>query len=395
MNFSAERSNACFFILEDLYEYKIKFANEGFIDLLGYPSIDKLTDLLSLKEQRDLVQVTLSYKQCFDFRCVLAAKDRYIGALLKFSVIGDIVYCHVEDYENDTGYIKRLEFENDRLSALVELTGSMLAEFDKEGRLTFASSSALNTFNVKLFEGGLSRALFNKVVLRDDVANALSFVRQPFSSGEIKTCEIRVLTCDLYKWYKVTAKGIVDSHGILARVLVKVEDIESYKAQESVLKMKIDMDDLTHCYKKSFLVETLDSVDVKGCLAFFDIDNFKGINDTFGHLSGDTALKRVSKICREVFCNDGDIVCRFGGDEFCVYSRFSTRVDFEYKIQVLQSRVRKVKLNEETPLSISVGIVVASNSLKDIKTLLDVADKTLYVVKEHGKNSYKFFDDMR
>lgn len=388
-------SRECFFILEDLYEYKIRFANQGFLDLLGYSSVDKLTDLLSVKEQRDLVAVTLNKKQCFDFRCVLLASDRYVGALLKFSVIGSTIYCHVEDYENDIDYIKRLEFENDRLSALVELTGSMLAEFDSSGRLTFASSSVLNKFDIKLFEGGLASVLHHGVVLKEDVDKLVDFVRQPFMADTQKSCEVRLLANDNYNWFKLTAKGIVDSRGHLSRVLVKADDIEVYKAQESILQMKIDKDDLTQCYKKSFLVGTLRDIEVRGCLAFFDIDNFKGINDTYGHLNGDVALKSVAKICKEVFCNEGDIVCRFGGDEFCVYSRFSSRESFEHKIQQLQSRVCKVKIETDNPLSLSVGLVEASECLSDIQTLLDVADTTLYIVKENGKNSYKFFDELR
>lgn len=395
MNSSSDNME-CFFILEDLYEYKIKFANQGFLDLIGYSSVAKLTDLLSLKEQRDLVAVTLSKKQCFDFRCVLLANNnRYVGALLKFSIIGSTIYCHVEDYENDMDYIKRLEFENDRLSALVELTGSMLAEFNRDGRLTFASSSVINTFNIKLFEGGLVSVLGHNMVLREDVEGLIKFIKEPFSD-DVKTCEARILTNDdTYKWFKLTAKGIVSPRGEITRVLLKVEDIEVYKAHESILQMKVDRDDLTFCYKKSFLIETLKGIKVKGCLAFFDIDNFKGINDTYGHLNGDFALKSVAKICKEVFCNEGDIVCRFGGDEFCIYSRFSSKSSFEHKVQQLQSRVCKVKIDSDNPLSLSVGIVEASATLDNIQTLLDVADTTLYIVKEHGKNSYKFFDDLK
>lgn len=389
-------SMECFFILEDLYEYRIKFANQGFLKLLGYSSVDKLTDLLSLKEQRDLVAVTLSKKQCFDFRCVLLANDnRYVGALLKFSIIGSTIYCHVEDYENDMDYIKRLEFENDRLSALVELTGSMLAEFDSSGRLTFASSSVINAFNIKLFEGGLVSVLGHDMVLKEDIDNLVSFIRQPFEEDSVKTCEVRLLSNDTYKWFKLTAKGIPNPRGELTRVLLKIEDIEVYKAHESVLQMKVDRDDLTFCYKKSFLLETLKGIKVKGCLAFFDIDNFKGINDTYGHLNGDFALKSVAKICKEVFCCEGDIVCRFGGDEFCIYSRCSNKGTFEHKIQQLQSRVCKVKIDADNPLSLSVGMVEASDTLDNIQTLLDVADTTLYIVKENGKNSYKFFDDLK
>lgn len=393
MGTNVVKSEDCFFILEDFFEYKIKFANKPFLDLLGFDEVDKLTDLLSIKEQRDLVAVTLSKKSSFDFRCVLMANDRYIGALLRFSVVADTIYCHIEDYENDLNYIKRLQFENDRLSALIELTGTMMAEFDTDGKLTYATGSVVNRFDINLLQGGIVSSAFKGLIFREDRSKFVDFIKQPFLSSKTKTCELRLLCNDLYYWHKITAMGIFDSRGNLTRVLVKAEDIEAYKAKESVLKMKLSMDDLTKCYKKSFLVSQLSDVEVKGCLAFFDIDNFKGINDTYGHLNGDVALKSVAKICREVFSDDGDIVCRFGGDEFCIYSRFSSRDVFEYKIQLVQSRVTKIRIENCYPLSISVGIVVASDNLSYIQDLLDIADETLYFVKENGKNSYKFFDE--
>lgn len=385
----------CFFILEDMVEYKVKYANDVFLDLLGYSQVDKLTDLLSAKERRDLVEVTRKHKQSFDFRCVLTANDRYIGALLKFSEIGDTIYCYVEDYEHDMNYIKRLEFENDRLSALVELSGSMLMEFDASGVLTFATSSVFKEFDVKPFERGIVTALFDGFVFRKDISKLVKFIKGSFTSQVERSLELRLRVREDYKWFNITARGILDSRECLNRVIVKAEDIEVYKSRESMLKMKVELDDLTQCYKKSFLVEELSNIEVKGCLAFFDIDNFKGINDKYGHLEGDKALKGVAKSCKSVFCSDGDIVCRFGGDEFCIYSRYSDKDSFEHKIQLVQSKVRKVEVGGENPVSISVGIVVATPTLSSIQTLLDVADTTLYIVKEHGKNSYKFFDDLR
>ena len=164
-----DNSKACFFILEDLVEYKLRFANDNFLKLLGYDEVEKLTDLLSVKEERDLIEVTRLHRKSFDFKCVLMAKGRYIGAKLKFSQIGTSYYCYVEDCESDTDYIKRLELENDRLSALVELSGSVLAEFSPKGVLSFATSSVLSEFDVSIFKEGISHALFTGFVFRSDV----------------------------------------------------------------------------------------------------------------------------------------------------------------------------------------------------------------------------------
>lgn len=391
------KKSSCFFMLKDFIGYEVTYANQTLLDLLGVSSMEHLTDYLSSKEARDLIEVTKRNSSRFDFKCVLIANSGlYISAVLKFTLIAGIIYCTVEDCNEDVGYVKRLEFEYDRASALIELTGCILAEFDTRGMLTYATSSFVDRFSLSQFSRGIMGALYSRLVFCKDFSKVARLLRCDFTKEQIYEEEFRVLTSTKYTWFKVTAKGIVDAQGILKRVILKLEDIDVYKVQEKILRLRAETDELTQCYKKSFLLSEL-SKDVltKGCLAFFDIDNFKGINDSFGHLEGDTSLKAVSQLCRELFSDDEDTVCRFGGDEFCIFSQGCSREEFEHRIQVLQSRVCKVKIGGETPLSISVGIAVVSNSLSDIQTLLDVADETLYMVKEHGKNSYKFFDELQ
>ena len=388
-----QKKGSLFLILKDFLGYEVTYANQMVLDMLGVSSMDRLTDFLSTKEARDFVEVTKRASQRFDFRCVLIANGgTYISAVLKFAIVAGIVYCTIEDCNEDLGYVKRLEFEYDRASALIELTGCLLAEVDTMGMLTYATSSFINKFSLTQFGQGIMPALYSRVVFRKDFPIVARLLRSDFSTEQIYEAEFRVRVSDKYNWFKVTAKGIVDSQGILQRVMLKLEDIDVYKVKEKLLRLRAETDELTQCHKKSFLLSEL-SKDVltRGCLAFFDIDNFKGINDSFGHLEGDTSLKAVSSLCRELFSDEEDIVCRFGGDEFCIFSHDSSREEFERKIRILQSRVCKVKISGQTPLSISVGIAVVSPALSDIQTLLNVADETLYMVKEHGKNSYKFF----
>lgn len=392
-----DKKSSSFLMLRDFIGYEVTYANQTVLGMLGVSSMSRLTDFLSTKEARDLVEVTKRNSPRFDFRCVLITNTgTYISAVLRFVIIAGIIYVTIEDHNEDCGYVKRLEFEYDRASALIELTGCILAEFNTEGSLTYATSSFVEHFNISDFNCGVINALRSRVVFSKDYSKAARLIRSDFTMEKIYEEELRVKVGTKYVWFKISAKGIVDSRGILQRVILKLEDIDIYKVKEKLLKLRVETDELTQCYKKSFLLSELSrDVLTKGCLAFFDIDNFKGINDSYGHLEGDTSLREVSRLCRELFSEDEDIVCRFGGDEFCIFSKNSTRDEFEHKIQILQSRICRVKISGETPLSISVGIAVVSTCLSDIQTLLDVADETLYTVKEHGKNSYKFFDELR
>lgn len=121
-------------------------------------------------------------------------------------------------------------------------------------------------------------------------------------------------------------------------------------------------------------------------LMIFDIDDFKTINDQYGHNVGDKILSEVSKIAREVFSNDN--VYRFGGDEFVVIKNDLPLSEFKNKIEQLQNLVKTISVNEDNrgvQLSMGYTYGVVTNVI-DIRSMLKFADELLYEVKRSGKN---------
>ena len=125
------------------------------------------------------------------------------------------------------------------------------------------------------------------------------------------------------------------------------------------------------------------------------MDNFKKVNDTFGHIAGDKTLQIFADTLREN-TRKMDVIGRLGGDEFMVFFLGMTNQDVaieKAKIiadSFLEKFKKKYCLNE---VSISVGIVRCPEDGKDFKTLYKKADKALYYIKNNGKNSYHFFDE--
>ena len=134
--------------------------------------------------------------------------------------------------------------------------------------------------------------------------------------------------------------------------------------------------------------------DEEDAFILLDVDNFKQINDIYGHGVGDMILMRMAGILNEVF-GDHSCIGRMGGDEFAVFLRdIGDRREIEEKIQKLLTEVRAEKermhLSKEPTASVGIAFVPESGS-----TFVDVyraADQALYHVKNSTKNGMAFYD---
>jgi diguanylate cyclase (GGDEF)-like protein len=114
-----------------------------------------------------------------------------------------------------------------------------------------------------------------------------------------------------------------------------------------------------------------------------DVDNFKKVNDTEGHLFGDKVLINLVQTCKAVFRNS-DLICRLGGDEFAIMPGATT--------QVVQSKAEELikSLNKhESPIKVSIGGTTVDDFDTNFDTILMRADKALYEVKFNHKSGFK------
>lgn len=134
----------------------------------------------------------------------------------------------------------------------------------------------------------------------------------------------------------------------------------------------------------------------KSALVMIDIDNFKRINDTLGHGTGDVVIVTLANILFSTF-RQGDLKCRMGGDEFSVFMKdVADRTGVEHKLTFLMQEVERTfdKMSLAVPVTCSVGAVICSGTYIDgFEPLYAEADKALYTVKEGGKNSFAIMPD--
>lgn len=190
---------------------------------------------------------------------------------------------------------------------------------------------------------------------------------------------------------------------VLFSMLVIVVALFRMRNYSDKMKSKAERDLLTKLLnKKTFELTVANiisnhSADETGALLLIDLDNFKGVNDTLGHVAGDRVLSGVADKMREAF-RAQDYLGRIGGDEFAVYLTFQKKTSIAERSAVIQTRVEHFfeeigKIAEEmewsTRISCSMGIAMDPEHGRDYETLYQSADQALYQAKEAGKNQYK------
>lgn len=202
---------------------------------------------------------------------------------------------------------------------------------------------------------------------------------------------------------KYENKTIVDAKIINEKVkdklisLIIARDISKLIKVQRSLEETMYYDRVTELpnrnYFKSFIKEELNKCENKLAILFLDIDNFKNINDTLGHSSGDILLKQAAgefKACIE----ENGSVFRTGGDE---YMFVLPDISSEEEVKALAENILS-KINHpfyiddrEVYISGSIGITIFPDDGEDETTLLKNADAAMYYAKDAGKNNYQFF----
>ncbi len=124
-----------------------------------------------------------------------------------------------------------------------------------------------------------------------------------------------------------------------------------------------------------------------GCI-MVDADNFKEVNDTYGHDAGDIVLIELAKTLKHALRND-DIVCRLGGDEFLIICPNTDEEGIMHIAELIRKSVSKLRVStggEPWHGSISVGAAARTPEIENYRELIIVADKALYIAKQDGKN---------
>ena len=123
-------------------------------------------------------------------------------------------------------------------------------------------------------------------------------------------------------------------------------------------------------------------------LGFVDIDNFKSVNDTYGHGTGDFWIREIAAALQEM-CGSSDIACRYGGDEYILFlQNIGNLDDLTERIEGFRKKVHDKAAEREQDVHCSIGLYQVKGAGKKLAECVIIADGLLYQAKKNGKDTY-------
>jgi diguanylate cyclase (GGDEF)-like protein/PAS domain S-box-containing protein len=236
---------------------------------------------------------------------------------------------------------------------------------------------------------------FLNVVHPDDIPGVRKAIRAAVEEGTPYQLDITICRHDgMQRIVQARCEVVKEASGQVTSLRGTMLDITERKALETRLALQALQDPLTSLPNRRSLAEQLDLVlagsrdgSSRVALLFLDLDDFKAVNDRFGHDAGDDVLIEVANRLRRVL-RDGDMVARLGGDEFVVLLEHIE--DAGAAIRLAERLLRAVSApiplgSEAWRLTASIGIVLSDETTADAEVLLQGSDAAMYSAKSRGK----------
>ncbi len=225
-----------------------------------------------------------------------------------------------------------------------------------------------------------------------------SYLHEIYESGRRRVSfkYARTLSDGSVHWVYNVVRFISDADSGHLCVMLSAQNIDEQKREEEQLIRSAKMDMMTLLLNRETTMEMIhktlkEQPDKMHALFMIDADNFKALNDTYGHQVGDEFLIRFAKELRNCF-DDGDIAGRIGGDEFFALMVDAPDVEsVQARAEELLNNVRKVcEKYSDIRLSASIGVGLYPTNGRSIGQLYAFADKAMYQAKRKGKNQIVF-----
>ena len=270
-----------------------------------------------------------------------------------------------------------------------------------DGRIDYVNGRTTEYFDRP--SAGLIGEEWRSVVHPDDLSECLHRWDRSIKTGEFFETEFRLRRHDgVYRWHKVRANCGRDEDGCIVKWFGTNTDIDDQKQSESRLNYVAKHDPLTDLPNRAeFMRQLKMAIDraetnpmARFAVLFLDLDRFKVINDSLGHLVGDELLRQIAnRLLKHV--RPGDVVARLGGDEFTILLNRTGDVSDVVQVaeRVQKNLTKPFQIDSyEVFTSASIGIIVSDEIMRRPEDFLRDADSAMYRAKEAGKARYEIFD---
>lgn len=372
-------------------EIKVLYLNQSFYERLGmsktnYPDIP--VSIQKCVKAGKVLEQTIQIERHDRAKCWFAIKLAPIANANAGTKHVLLIMRDVTDKMENEQKMKELERMNDELMmrdaryrVLAETVQGILFEyFPARDSMVFSYNLPHNKKTKELT--GYSSYVRKNPIVHSDHLQAFTGVLQNAvkqeSEGELEY--LTAISGGGYRWHRAYYKSVVGADGKVASVMGRIEDIHAEVLEREKMSYQAQVDGLTGLYRKEIVFEKMtefvkQAPEAEFYFCMLGLDDFKSINDKYGHQYGDRVLKEAAETILGVLEEDS-IVGRFGGDEFIALTKNIAKAEV----------IRKVgEIIEKVPCS--VGIVPWKKGM-DIAAIFDWADDNMYEAKRNGKGSF-------
>ena len=399
--------------------FTIVYVNDGFLSLSGYSRQEladrfqnRFIDMVHPDDREGLSrqfagQLAAGSAQEMEYR-IVTKQGRAVWVLDKCRLtVGEdgceYLNCALTDITQVKRAQEELRLSMERYQIVQDQTNDILLEADLETqKLSFSANWEKKFGYPPMTQGEFGHIRTASHLFPEDIPVFMRMAESILGGAPYEEGEVRIAKADgRYLWCRVRVTTQFDDGGKPIKAVGVLLDIDSEKRRTQELIHKAEQDALTKLYTKnaaSELIQRALSLRDRGtryALMIIDLDNFKQVNDSRGHMFGDAVLTEAAARLRALFRAE-DTVARFGGDEFLVFLRYSSDGEFlRNKAERLIEAVHGVLPDElqGCRLTCSVGVSRCPEDGVDFPALFQRCDRALYQAKQRGKNQVVFYED--
>lgn len=260
---------------------------------------------------------------------------------------------------------------------------------------TFEAASAAEGQKILEENPQIKLLLLDYVMPGEDGFAFLKALRRKYGRDDLAILGLSGINDDenRIRFLKYGANDFIQKNCSSEEVLLRVAQNLKVIDRIAELRNRAIRDPLTGLYNRRYLfsqasqtVKADDNDDKSFWVCLLDIDKFKSINDTYGHIAGDTTLVTFARDL-QAMAGPEDHVLRLGGDEFCILAKADCQEEVEVKMQTFIEKLRLTGIKlEHGPIKVTASIGIAQVDGTDIAAALDMADMRLYRAKDTGRD---------
>lgn len=402
---------------------RLDYTNDAFFGIFGYTR-DEYEELsadvrMSLFNQADFIDIVAKINTQYEPGEIIQFETRINkkGGEKAWALIStrkpsntsreELVFiCNITDITDMKKLQMQIQEEKERYEIVEEISDNILFNYDVVADVFECAAKTVRGAKTRTrIEDAIENLTYGDIIDHRDVPAFIEALSNALAGKKINVFDARIINeKGDGVWHRIKFAVIYGDDGNALKFIGTLTDVDKEKKEKTRLISQAETDQLTGFLNKlsvSMKISEMikENPNAPGALLFMDIDNFKMLNDTYGHHEGDLFLKQFAdKLSIRFGAND--VLGRVGGEEFVLFidgADLTQEALTESAKKTAEDILRichGVKLENvpDREFSCSIGIALRNVNGTTYTALYESADKAMYDVKKNGKNNYRFAD---